>query len=111
MVTVLGMSVLAVGMIEGIAEATASITKVFSGALSDWLGQRKFLTALAYALSAYPVGVLSDRMNRVTALIVGLLLLVAADLVLALPPASPGLPSASCCGACTWASPRACCRR
>ena len=35
MVTVLGTSTLAVGLIEGIAEATASITKVFSGALSD----------------------------------------------------------------------------
>ena len=41
MVTVLGTSALAVGIIEGIAEATASITKVFSGALSDWLGKRK----------------------------------------------------------------------
>src|SRR6266851_4245130 len=37
----------------------------------------------AYAVSAYPVGVLSDRMDRVTVLIVGLLLLLAADLVLA----------------------------
>ena len=36
-VTVLGTSTLTVGLIEGIAEATASITKVFSGALSDWL--------------------------------------------------------------------------
>jgi len=40
MVTVLGTSALTVGIIEGIAEATASITKVFSGALSDWLGKR-----------------------------------------------------------------------
>ena len=40
MVTVLGTSVLAVGFIEGLAEATASITKIFSGALSDWLGRR-----------------------------------------------------------------------
>ena len=38
MITVLGTSVLTVGIIEGIAEATASITKVFSGALSDWFG-------------------------------------------------------------------------
>ena len=38
MVTVLGTSTLAVGIIEGIAEATASITKGFSGALSDWPG-------------------------------------------------------------------------
>ncbi len=52
MVTALGTSVLAVGMIEGIAEATASITKVFSGALSDWLGKRKFLAALGYGMAA-----------------------------------------------------------
>lgn len=38
LVTVLGTSTLTVGVIEGIAEATASITKVFSGALSDRLG-------------------------------------------------------------------------
>ena len=52
MVTVLGTSTLAVGVIEGIAEATASITKVFSGALSDWLGRRKLLAALGYGLAA-----------------------------------------------------------
>lgn len=53
MVTVLGTSALTVGVIEGIAEATASITKVFSGALSDWLGKRKFLAALGYGLAAF----------------------------------------------------------
>lgn len=52
MVTVLGTSTFAVGIIEGIAEATAAITKVFSGALSDWLGKRKFLAALGYGLAA-----------------------------------------------------------
>ncbi|OAP35845.1 MFS transporter [Sinorhizobium glycinis] len=52
MVTALGTSTLAVGLIEGVAEATASITKVFSGALSDWLGKRKFLAALGYGLAA-----------------------------------------------------------
>jgi MFS family permease len=52
LVTVLGTSVLTVGVIEGIAEATASITKVFSGALSDWLGKRKFLATLGYGLAA-----------------------------------------------------------
>ncbi|HBF56590.1 MAG TPA: MFS transporter, partial [Afipia sp.] len=51
MVTVLGTSALTVGLIEGIAEATASITKVFSGALSDWLGQRKLLAAFGYGLA------------------------------------------------------------
>ncbi len=53
MVTVLGTSTLAVGIIEGIAEATASITKVFSGALSDWLGKRKILAAFGYGLAAF----------------------------------------------------------
>ena len=53
LVTVLGTSMLTVGFIEGIAEATASITKVFSGALSDWLGKRKFLTVLGYGLAAF----------------------------------------------------------
>ncbi len=53
MVAVLGTSALAVGIIEGIAEATASITKVFSGALSDWLGKRKILAALGYGLAAF----------------------------------------------------------
>ena len=53
MVTMLGTSALTVGVIEGIAEATASITKVFSGALSDWLGKRKFLAAIGYGLAAF----------------------------------------------------------
>ncbi|WP_312418733.1 MFS transporter [Shinella sp.] len=53
MLTVLGTSALSVGIIEGIAEATASITKVFSGALSDSLGKRKFLAALGYGLAAF----------------------------------------------------------
>lgn len=52
MVGVLGTSTLAVGIIEGIAEATAAITKVFSGALSDWLGKRKLLVALGYGVAA-----------------------------------------------------------
>ncbi|MGO4833933.1 MFS transporter, partial [Rhizobiaceae sp. 2RAB30] len=52
MVVVLGTSALAVGVIEGIAEATASITKVFSGALSDWLGRRKLLAVAGYGLAA-----------------------------------------------------------
>jgi MFS family permease len=41
------------------------------------------LMSLVYSLSAYPVGILSDRRNKVTILIVGLVLLVAADVVLA----------------------------
>ncbi|MCK9515447.1 MAG: MFS transporter [Ottowia sp.] len=52
LVTVLGASALTVGMLEGVAEATAAITKVFSGALSDWLGRRKLLAAIGYGLAA-----------------------------------------------------------
>jgi MFS family permease len=52
LVTVLGTSMVTVGVIEGIAEATASITKIFSGALSDWLGRRKWLAAFGYGLAA-----------------------------------------------------------
>jgi sugar phosphate permease len=52
LVSVLGASTLSVGLIEGIAEATASITKIFSGTLSDYLGKRKFLAALGYGLAA-----------------------------------------------------------
>ena len=39
--TVLHATVPVIGLIEGIAEATAAITKIFSRALSDWLGRRK----------------------------------------------------------------------
>ena len=52
MVGTLGMSALAVGLIEGLAEATALMVKVFSGALSDYIGKRKSLTVLGYALGA-----------------------------------------------------------
>lgn len=50
--SVLGVSALSVGVIEGIAEATAAITKVFSGAISDRVGQRKPLLLLGYGLAA-----------------------------------------------------------
>ncbi len=53
MVTTLGTSVFAVGLIEGLAESTALIVKVFSGALSDYLGKRKGLTVLGYAMGAF----------------------------------------------------------
>jgi len=53
MVTVLGASVVTIGLIEGVAEATAAVTKVFSGALSEYLGKRKFLLVLGYALGAF----------------------------------------------------------
>jgi MFS family permease len=52
MVSTLGASALMVGLIEGLAEATALIVKVFSGTLSDYLGKRKGLAVFGYALGA-----------------------------------------------------------
>jgi len=52
MVTTLGTSVFAVGLIEGLAESTALIVKVLSGVLSDYLGKRKGLALFGYALGA-----------------------------------------------------------
>ncbi|PSC04294.1 MFS transporter [Alsobacter soli] len=53
LVSVLGATTVTVGLIEGVAEATASITKIFSGVLSDWLGRRKLLAAIGYGLAAF----------------------------------------------------------
>jgi len=50
--TVLGASMTTIGIIEGVAEATGAITKVFSGAVSDYLGKRKWLAGLGYGLGA-----------------------------------------------------------
>ncbi len=50
--SVLGASMLTIGLIEGAAEATAAVTKVFSGVLSDRVGKRKVLVVLGYGLSA-----------------------------------------------------------
>jgi MFS family permease len=52
MVTALGASALTVGLIEGLAESTALIVKVFSGSLSDYLGKRKGLAVFGYTLGA-----------------------------------------------------------
>lgn len=52
LVSVLGVSVVAVGILEGIAEATAAITKLFSGALSDRWQRRKGLVVVGYGLAA-----------------------------------------------------------
>ena len=51
LVTVLGASTAAVGLIEGTPEATTSPVKIFSGVVSDWIGRRKPLVALGYGLS------------------------------------------------------------
>jgi len=53
LVTGLGASMVAVGFIEGIAESTAMIVRIFSGAISDWLGKRKLLAAIGYGLAAF----------------------------------------------------------
>ena len=50
--TVLGATMVTIGIIEGVAEGAAAITKVFSGAISDYLGKRKSLAVAGYALSA-----------------------------------------------------------
>lgn len=50
--TGLGVSMLAIGVIEGLAEATALVVRVFSGAWSDWMGRRKPLAVLGYGLGA-----------------------------------------------------------
>ncbi|VTU31365.1 Inner membrane transport protein YajR [Variovorax sp. SRS16] len=52
MVSTLGASALIVGLIEGLAESSALVVKVFSGTLSDYLGKRKGLAVFGYALGA-----------------------------------------------------------
>ncbi len=52
LVTALGASTLMVGIIEGVGEATGSISKLFSGWISDRLGKRKALTVIGYAMGA-----------------------------------------------------------
>jgi len=52
MATVLGAGMATIGVVEGMAEAAAAITRVFSGTLSDYLGRRKFLLLLGYGLAA-----------------------------------------------------------
>lgn len=67
MSSVLGASLLSIGIIEGIAEATAAITKVFSGVLSDRWQRRKGLVVLGYGLAALtkPVFPLAESLGAV----------------------------------------------
>lgn len=53
MVTTLGASAFAVGLVEGLAESTALIVKIFSGAFSDYFGKRKGLAVFGYAMGAF----------------------------------------------------------
>lgn len=48
----LGASATLIGLVEGLGESTALVVKVFSGALSDWLGKRKLLAVIGYGLGA-----------------------------------------------------------
>jgi MFS family permease len=52
MATTLGTSMTTIGIVEGFAEATAAITKVFSGAISDYFQKRKLLAVIGYGLAA-----------------------------------------------------------
>jgi len=69
MVSSLGASAFAVGVVEGIAESTALIVKVFSGAISDYLGKRKSLAVIGYGLGAVskPLFALALSVNWVLA--------------------------------------------
>lgn len=69
MVATLGASAFTVGLVEGVAEATALVVKVFSGALSDFLGRRKELTAFGYGLGALskPLFAVAGTVNGVLA--------------------------------------------
>jgi len=69
MVSSLGATMLVVGIVEGVAEATALIVKVFSGTLSDYLGRRKGLAVLGYGLGALskPLFALAPSMHWVFA--------------------------------------------
>ena len=72
LVGTLGASVALVGFIDGLAEAVAQVTKLFSGVASDWIHNRKWLAVLGYGLSALtkplfplattPIGILVARM-------------------------------------------------
>lgn len=52
LVSVLGVTATALGLLEGLAEGTVNIVKIFSGALSDWLGRRKALALIGYGMAA-----------------------------------------------------------
>ncbi len=69
LVGTLGVSVLVVGVIEGVAESTALISRVFSGALSDYIGKRKGLAVLGYAMGAFtkPVFAMAGGVGAVVA--------------------------------------------
>jgi len=52
MVSILGSSIIAIGIVEGISEATFLLIRIFSGVLSDYLGKRKIISVIGYGISA-----------------------------------------------------------
>ena len=69
MVSKLGASMILVGVVEGVAESTASITKIFSGTISDYMRKRKVLVVIGYglALITKPLFPLANSMAVVVA--------------------------------------------
>ena len=67
MIGTLGASAFAVGVIEGLAESTALVVKIFSGVLSDFLGKRKGLAIFGYALGALtkPLFAIAPDLRRI----------------------------------------------
>ncbi len=67
MMTTLGVSAFTIGVIEGVAESTALIMRIFSGILSDYLGKRKYLVLLGYTLAAFtkPLFALANNIELV----------------------------------------------
>ena len=98
--------VVAVGVVFTLArfsEAFLILRAQNIGLSAMWVPAVLVLMNIIYALSAYPAGVLSDRINRTGLLALGLVFLAGADLALALLPSlARASRSASCCGGCTW---------
>ncbi|ODG98217.1 MFS transporter [Nostoc sp. KVJ20] len=69
LVSVLGANLVTVGLIEGIAESTASVLKVFSGALSDYWRRRKELAVAGYGLSTLVTPLFAIAINPAWVLI------------------------------------------
>ncbi len=67
MATILGASMVTIGLIEGVAEATAAITKLFSGAISDTIRRRKPLLLIGYGLGTLskPIFPLASTLGEV----------------------------------------------
>jgi len=69
LVSILGVSAIAVGMIEGIAESTSLLIRIFSGTLSDYLGKRKLIATIGYGIAAAtkPLFAIATSLNVIMA--------------------------------------------